>query len=127
MSGIDLGFSVFLANDELGTGLRVTERAFLVVTHNFAVPQDDKRWSCCGTCCESVCYHQPTLDLLNDILTFVSMGTFLLPTSTSITVKLVLALLVEDAVIIVLFKGEPLAVDIVVAFFYAFLQGGYIV
>ena len=39
MSGIDLGFSVFLANDELGTGLRVTELAYLV-TLNFAVLQD---------------------------------------------------------------------------------------
>ena len=35
----DLGFSVFLANDELGTGLRVTELAYLV-TLNFAVLQD---------------------------------------------------------------------------------------
>ena len=85
MSGIDLGFSVFLANDELSTGLRVTERAFLVVTLNFAVPQDDKRWSCCGTCCESVCYHQPTLDLLNEILTFVYIGIFLDSTKVSAT------------------------------------------
>ena len=55
------------------------------------------------------------------------MGTFLLPTSTSITVKLVLALLVEDAVIIILLKCEPLAVHMVVAFLNAFLQGSNIV
>ena len=61
------------------------------------------------------------------MVTFISIGTFLLPTSTSITVKLVLALLIEDAVIIVLLKGKPLAIDIVVAFFNAFLQGSYIV
>ena len=57
-------------------------------------------------------------------LTFVSMGTFLLPSSTSLTVKLVVALLVEDAVIIGLLEGKPLAVLNLVALFNAFLEGG---
>ena len=52
------------------------------------------------------------------------MGTFLLPSSTSLTVKLVVALLVEDAVIIGLLEGEPLAVLMPVTLFNAFLKGG---
>ena len=52
------------------------------------------------------------------------MGTFLLPSSTSLTVKLVIALLVEDAVIIGLLEGKPLAVLNLVALFNAFLEGG---
>ena len=54
----------------------------------------------------------------------VSMGTFLLPSSTSLTVKLVIALLVEDAVIIGLLEGKPLAVLDLIALFNAFLEGG---
>ena len=54
----------------------------------------------------------------------VSMGTFLLPGSTSLTVKLVIALLVEDAVIIGLLEGKPLAVLDLIALFNAFLKGG---
>ena len=52
------------------------------------------------------------------------MGTFLLSASTSLAVKLVIALLVEDTVIIGLFKGEPLAVLHLIALFNAFLKGG---
>ena len=54
----------------------------------------------------------------------VSMGTFLLPSSTSLTVKLVVALLVEDAVIIGLLEGKPLAILKLIALFNAFLKGG---
>ena len=52
------------------------------------------------------------------------MCTFLLPSSTSFTVKLVITLLVEDAVIIGLLEGKPLAVLNLVALFNAFLEGG---
>ena len=52
------------------------------------------------------------------------MGTFLLPSSTSLTVKLVVALLVEDAVIIGLLEGKPLAVLNLITFLDAFLKGG---
>ena len=54
----------------------------------------------------------------------VSMGTFLLPSSTSLTVKLVVAPLIQDAVIIGLLEGKPLAVLNLVALFNAFLEGG---
>ena len=52
------------------------------------------------------------------------MGTFLLPSSTSLTVKLVVALLVEDAVIIGLLEGKPLAVLNLITFLDAFLKTG---
>ena len=51
------------------------------------------------------------------------MGTFLLSGSTSFAVKLVMALLVENAVIIFLLEGEPLAIHDLVALFNAFLEG----
>ena len=54
----------------------------------------------------------------------VSMGTFLLPSSTSLTVKLVVAPLIQDAVIIGLLEGKPLAVLDLIALFNAFLKGG---
>ena len=38
------------------------------------------------------------------------MGTFLLSTCTGLAIKLVIALLIEDAVIVSLLEGEPLAV-----------------
>ena len=52
------------------------------------------------------------------------MCTFLLPSSTSLTVKLVIALLIEDAVIIGLLEGKPLAVLDLITLFDAFLKGG---
>ena len=54
----------------------------------------------------------------------VSMGTFLLPSSTSLTVKLVVAPLIQDAVIIGLLEGKPLAILKLIALFNAFLKGG---
>ena len=80
-------------------------------------------WCCCGTCSESVCHHQLTLDIYIEILTFVSIGTFLLSGSASLAV----ALLVENAVIVLLLKGEPLAIFDVVALFNACLEGGYFI
>ena len=62
--------------------------------------------------------------LLNLSITFKSIGTFGLSGSTSLAVKLVIALLIEDAVIIGLLKGEPSAVLGLAAFFYAALKGG---
>ena len=56
-------------------------------------------------------------------LALVPMGTFLLSASTSLTVKLVVAFLIEDAVIICLLEGEPLAVLNVIALFNAELKG----
>ena len=52
------------------------------------------------------------------------MCTFLLPSSTSLTVKLVITLLIEDAVIIGLLEGKPLAVLDLITLFDAFLKGG---
>ena len=52
------------------------------------------------------------------------MGTFLLSASTSLAVKLVIALLIEDAVIIGLLKGEPQAVLHLIALRNAFLESG---
>ena len=52
------------------------------------------------------------------------MGTFLLPSSTSLTVKLVVAPLIQDAVIIGLLEGKPLAILKLIALFNAFLEGG---
>ena len=62
--------------------------------------------------------------LLNLSITFKSIGTFGLSGSTSLAVKLVIALLIEDAVIIGLLKGEPRAVLYLATFFYAALKGG---
>ena len=83
---------------------------------------DSRCW--CGTCSESVCHHQLTLDIYNEILTFVSIAAFLLSGSAGLAVKLVVALLVENAVIVLLLKGEPLAILDVVALFNACLKGG---
>ena len=58
------------------------------------------------------------------MVTFVSIGTLLLSASTSLAVKLVVALLVEDAVIIGLLEGKPLAVLDLIALFNAFRKGG---
>ena len=62
--------------------------------------------------------------LLNLSITFKSIGTFGLSSSTRLAVKLVIALLIEDAVIIGLLKGEPRAVLYLATFFYAALKGG---
>ena len=51
------------------------------------------------------------------------MGTVPLPSGACLAVKAVVALLVEDAVVVVLLQGEPLAIGVVVAFLNASLQG----
>ena len=51
------------------------------------------------------------------------MGTVLLPGRACLTVKLVIALFIKNAVIVGLLEGEPLAVLVVIAFLNAFLQG----
>ena len=50
------------------------------------------------------------------------MGTVPLPSRACLAVKAVVALLVEDAVVVVLLQGEPLAIGVVVAFLNASLQ-----
>ena len=57
------------------------------------------------------------------LLAFVSMGTFLLSTCTGLAIKLVIALLIENAVIVCLFEGEPLTVLHIIALCNAFLKG----
>ena len=52
------------------------------------------------------------------------MGTVPFPSSACLAVKAVVALLVEDAVIVVLLQGEPLAIWVGVAFLNATLQSG---
>ena len=52
------------------------------------------------------------------------MGTVPFPSSACLAVKAVVALLVEDAVVVVLLQGEPLAVRVGVAFLNASLQSG---
>ena len=52
------------------------------------------------------------------------MGTFLLSTCTCLAIKLVIALLIEDAVIVGLLEGEPLAVLHLIALQDAFLKRG---
>ena len=64
------------------------------------------------------------MDIYNEVLTFVPIGAFLLSGSASLAVKLVVALLVENAVIVFLLKGEPFAIHDLVALFNAFLEGG---
>ena len=51
------------------------------------------------------------------------MSTVLLPSRACLTVKLVIALFVKNAVIEGLLDGEPLAVQVGIALLYAFLQG----
>ena len=52
----------------------------------------------------------------------VSTGTVLLPSRACLAVKLVVALFIEDAVVVLLFKGEPHAVCVVEALFHAVLE-----
>ena len=52
------------------------------------------------------------------------MGTFLLSTCTCLAIKLVIALLIENAVIIGLLKGKPLAVLHLIALKDALFQRG---
>ena len=58
------------------------------------------------------------------MIAFVTIGAFLLSGSASLAVKLIFALLVENAVIVFLLKGKPLAVLYLIALFNAFLKGG---
>ena len=57
-------------------------------------------------------------------LTLISIGTLLFPCGTGLAVKLAVAFLVEDAVIVGLLKGEPLAVLHLIALQNAFLKRG---
>ena len=50
------------------------------------------------------------------------MGTFLLSICTGLAIKLIIALLVENAVIICLFKGKPLTILHIIALCNAFLK-----
>ena len=52
------------------------------------------------------------------------MGTVSLPSCACLAVKAVVALLIEDAVVVVLLQGEPLAIWVGVALLNASLQGG---
>ena len=52
------------------------------------------------------------------------MRTLLLSGCTSLTVKLIITLLVEDAMVIGFLKGKPLAVENLIALCNAFLKGG---
>ena len=52
------------------------------------------------------------------------MSTIPLPSCTCLAEEVVIAFFVKDAVIMVLLKGEPLAVRVGIALLNAFLQGG---
>ena len=52
------------------------------------------------------------------------MGTVPLPSRACLTIKAVVALLIEDAVVVVLLQGEPFTIRVGVAFLNASLQGG---
>ena len=58
------------------------------------------------------------------ILTLISISTLLLSCSAGLAVKLVIALLIEDAVIVGLLEGEPLAVLHLIALKNAFFKCG---
>ena len=64
------------------------------------------------------------VDIIVKLVTFVAIGTFLLSAGTCLAVKLVIAFFIEDAVIVGLLKGEPLAILNIIALLYAFLEGG---
>ena len=53
----------------------------------------------------------------------ISKGTLLLPRRAAIAIKLVVALFIENAVIIALLESKPLAVLVAVAFLNAFIEG----
>ena len=59
---------------------------------------------------------------MNNQPTVVSTGTVLLPGRAGLTVKLVIALFIEDAVVVLLLQGEPHAVRVVEALFHAVLK-----
>ena len=63
------------------------------------------------------------VDIIVKLVTFVAIGTFLLSAGTCLAVKLIIAFFIEDAVIIGLLKGEPLAILNIIALLYAFLKG----
>ena len=58
------------------------------------------------------------------ILTLISISTLLFSCSAGLAVKLVIALLIEDAVIVGLLEGEPLAVLHLIALKDAFFKRG---
>ena len=75
----------------------------------------------CGACNKT----DRTIDSFHTfILTLISISTLPFSCSTGLTVKLVIALLIEDAVIIGLLKGEPQAVLHLIALRNAFLESG---
>ena len=53
----------------------------------------------------------------------ISHVTLLLSRGASIAIKVVVALFIENAVVIALLEGKPLAVLVVAAFLNAFLEG----
>ena len=53
----------------------------------------------------------------------ISHGTLLLPCFASITIKLVVARFIENAVMIALLEGKPLAVYVAITFLNALLEG----
>ena len=55
------------------------------------------------------------VDIIVELVTFVAIGTFLLSAGTCLTVKLIIAFFIEDAVIIGLLKGKPLAIFNIIA------------
>ena len=59
---------------------------------------------------------------MNNQPTVVSTGTVLLPGRAGLAVKLVIALFIEDAVVVLLLQGEPHAIRVVEALFHAVLK-----
>ena len=53
----------------------------------------------------------------------ISHGTLPLPSRASIAIKLVVALFIENAVIVALLEGKPLAVYVAITFLNAFFEG----
>ena len=53
----------------------------------------------------------------------ISHGTLLLPRRACIAIKSIVALFIENTVIIALLESKPLAVYVVAAFLNAFLEG----
>ena len=53
----------------------------------------------------------------------ISHGTLLLPRFASIAIESVVALFIENTVIVALLEGKPLAVHVAVAFLNALLEG----
>ena len=81
-----------------------------------------RQWCCCSCNGNTLCWGCYHLYLYKQ-LAMITMGTVPLPSCACLTVKLVIALFVKNAVIEGLLEGEPLAVQVGIALLYAFLQG----